>query len=222
MSLPAPQPFLMPRPTLPGRPSKTKHEYHDGEVFAMAGASDAHVTVAGNVYMALRNHLRGSPCSVFISDMKLRVEEDNAFFTPMSSSPAPRATVGRATARVPPCWWWKCCPRHQRLRPGRQVCCLPQAAHTARIRPDRPRAPEPRFVSPRRRQQALGAAPHRGWRPRRMGQRGPSGAAGGPVRRRAYYDGATTTPGARPGISGSPDAPFFFCQRAWSLGYATR
>ena len=48
----------------------------------MAGASDAHVTVAGNVYMALRNHLRGSPCSVFISDMKLRVEEDNAFFYP--------------------------------------------------------------------------------------------------------------------------------------------
>lgn len=82
----------------------TKHEYHDGEVFAMAGASDAHVTVAGNVYMALRNHLRGSPCSVFISAMKLRVEEDNAFFTPMSSSPAPTATVGRATARVPPCW----------------------------------------------------------------------------------------------------------------------
>ena len=60
----------------------TKHEYHDGEVFAMAGATDAHVTVAGNVYMALRNHLRGSPCSVFISDMKLRVEEDNAFFYP--------------------------------------------------------------------------------------------------------------------------------------------
>lgn len=59
-----------------------KHEYFDGEVFAMAGASDAHVTIAGNLYMALRNHLRGGPCSVFISDMKLRVEEDNAFFYP--------------------------------------------------------------------------------------------------------------------------------------------
>ena len=33
----------------------------------MAGASDAHVTLAGNVFMALRNHLRGGPCSVFIS-----------------------------------------------------------------------------------------------------------------------------------------------------------
>lgn len=59
-----------------------KHEYLDGEVFAMAGASRAHVTIAGNVFMALRGHLRGGPCSVFIADMKLRVEADNAFYYP--------------------------------------------------------------------------------------------------------------------------------------------
>lgn len=83
MSLPAPQPFFDAQAYLAWEAEQsTKHEYHDREVFAMAGASDAHVTVAGNVYMALRNHLRGSPCSVFISDMKLRVEEDNAFFYP--------------------------------------------------------------------------------------------------------------------------------------------
>ena len=83
MSLPAPQPFFDAQAYLAWEAEQsTKHEYHDGEVVAMAGASDAHVTVAGNVYMALRNHLRGSPCSVFISDMKLRVEEDNAFFYP--------------------------------------------------------------------------------------------------------------------------------------------
>ncbi len=83
MSLPAPQPVFDAQAYLAWEAEQsTKHEYHDGEVFAMASASDAHVTVAGNVYMALRNHLRGSPCSVFISDMKLRVEEDNAFFYP--------------------------------------------------------------------------------------------------------------------------------------------
>ena len=83
MSLPAPQPVFDAQAYLAWEAEQsTKHEYHDGEVFAMAGASDAHVTVAGNVYMALRNHLRGSPCNVFISDMKLRVEEDNAFFYP--------------------------------------------------------------------------------------------------------------------------------------------
>ena len=59
-----------------------KHEYFKGEVFALTGASEAHVTLAGNLFMALRNHLRGGPCSVFISDMKLQVEADNAFFYP--------------------------------------------------------------------------------------------------------------------------------------------
>ena len=31
-----------------------RHEYLDGEVFAMAGAEDRHVTVSGNLYIALR------------------------------------------------------------------------------------------------------------------------------------------------------------------------
>jgi Uma2 family endonuclease len=59
-----------------------KHEYLNGEVFAMVGARDAHVTVAGNVFALLREHLRGGPCRVYISDMKLRVEAANAFFYP--------------------------------------------------------------------------------------------------------------------------------------------
>lgn len=83
MSLPAPQPLFDAQAYLAWEAEQnTKHEYHDGEVFAMAGASDAHVTVAGNVFVALRSHLRGSPCSVFISDMKLHVAQDNAFFYP--------------------------------------------------------------------------------------------------------------------------------------------
>ncbi|MBN8727840.1 MAG: Uma2 family endonuclease [Xanthomonadales bacterium] len=59
-----------------------KHEFVDGEVFAMAGASDAHVTIALNLAIALRNHFRGGPCSVFIPDMKLRVEADDAYYYP--------------------------------------------------------------------------------------------------------------------------------------------
>ena len=59
-----------------------RHEYLAGEVFAMAGGSRAHATVAGNMFMALRNHLRGGPCSVFIADMKLRVQVDDAFHYP--------------------------------------------------------------------------------------------------------------------------------------------
>ena len=83
MSQPAPQHRFDASAYLDWEAQQTdKHEYLDGEVFAMAGASDAHVTLAGNLFVALRTHLRGGPCSVFISDMKLRVAVDNAYFYP--------------------------------------------------------------------------------------------------------------------------------------------
>lgn len=62
--------------------SPVKHEYVAGEVFAMAGAGEAHVTIAGNLFALLRNHVRGGSCRVYIADMKLRVEHTDAFFYP--------------------------------------------------------------------------------------------------------------------------------------------
>ena len=62
--------------------SDLKHEYIDGEVYAMAGASDRHVTISLNLASALRNHLRGSGCRVFMSDMKAKIETANRFFYP--------------------------------------------------------------------------------------------------------------------------------------------
>jgi Uma2 family endonuclease len=59
-----------------------RHEYVAGKVFAMAGASEEHATIAGNVFALLRAHVRGSPCRVYIADMKLRVEPAAAFFYP--------------------------------------------------------------------------------------------------------------------------------------------
>jgi Uma2 family endonuclease len=59
-----------------------KHEYVAGEVYAMVGARDAHVTTALNLASALRERLRGGPCRVYISDMKLRVEAADAFYYP--------------------------------------------------------------------------------------------------------------------------------------------
>jgi Uma2 family endonuclease len=59
-----------------------RHEFFNGEVFAMAGGTDAHSIVSGNVYMALRNHLAGTPCRVFNSDVKLHVEQANSYFYP--------------------------------------------------------------------------------------------------------------------------------------------
>ena len=62
--------------------NEIKHEYLDGEVFAMSGAKDSHVTVSGNLFILLRNHLRGGPCRVYMVDMKARVEAANCFFYP--------------------------------------------------------------------------------------------------------------------------------------------
>lgn len=59
-----------------------KHEYVRGEVFAMTGVSDAHATVSVNFVTRLHAHLRGTPCRLFASDMKLGVAAANSFFYP--------------------------------------------------------------------------------------------------------------------------------------------
>jgi Uma2 family endonuclease len=59
-----------------------KHEFVRGEVFAMAGGEDRNFTVAGNLYIALRQHLGGSGCRIYGSDVKLRVEAADCFFYP--------------------------------------------------------------------------------------------------------------------------------------------
>jgi len=58
--------------------SDIRHEYVAGQVFAMAGASEEHNLIAGNIYAILRPHLRGSSCRAFVSDMKVKVKIRNA------------------------------------------------------------------------------------------------------------------------------------------------
>ena len=62
--------------------SPIKHEYIDGQVYAMAGASDAHVTIAGNLFTLLRNHVRGRGCRVYMSDMKAQIDTANIYYYP--------------------------------------------------------------------------------------------------------------------------------------------
>jgi Uma2 family endonuclease len=53
------------------RASPVKHEYFDGEVFAMAGATAPHNLIAGNAYRRLGNALEAKPCLIFGSDMRV-------------------------------------------------------------------------------------------------------------------------------------------------------
>ncbi|AMW31333.1 Uma2 family endonuclease [Limnospira platensis] len=60
--------------------STIRHEYMGGYVFAMAGASEEHNLIAVNLCTLLRSHLRGSSCRVFMSDMKVKVQDDIFYY----------------------------------------------------------------------------------------------------------------------------------------------
>lgn len=62
--------------------SPIKHEYRQGQVYAMAGASNTHVVISGNVFAMLRNHLRGSGCQAYISDTKAHIETMDIYYYP--------------------------------------------------------------------------------------------------------------------------------------------
>ncbi len=53
--------------------SPVKHEYFNGEVFAIAGVSDNHNRIARNLVNTPSNHLKDSPCEPFFNDIKIRV-----------------------------------------------------------------------------------------------------------------------------------------------------
>jgi Uma2 family endonuclease len=62
--------------------SPVRHEYVNGELFAMTGGTLRHNTIAGNLFAALRSHLRASPCRAFINDVRVRVEKTNSYYYP--------------------------------------------------------------------------------------------------------------------------------------------
>jgi len=49
-----------------------RHEFTSTEIVAMAGASEAQVTLAGNVYVAPRQHVAGSLCPTFLAGPLLK------------------------------------------------------------------------------------------------------------------------------------------------------
>jgi Uma2 family endonuclease len=57
-----------------------RHEYIDGEVFAMAGASRNHQRLVGNLHTALNQYLNEKPCEPFANELK--VKADHCFFYP--------------------------------------------------------------------------------------------------------------------------------------------
>ena len=83
MSTQAKQPYFTPEEYLElERHSQHKHEYQRGLVYAMSGAKKSHVKIVGNIYTLLANHLANSPCSVYVAEMKVRIESANCYYYP--------------------------------------------------------------------------------------------------------------------------------------------
>jgi Uma2 family endonuclease len=59
-----------------------RHEFVEGEVYAMTGGTLNHSAIAGNFHNILKNHLRGSGCKVFNSDAKVQILESNSYLYP--------------------------------------------------------------------------------------------------------------------------------------------
>ncbi|MBF0211664.1 MAG: Uma2 family endonuclease, partial [Desulfamplus sp.] len=59
-----------------------KHEYFDGEIFAMVGARKSHNRVSSNTSRILGNQLLNRPCDVFISDMRVKIPEIEKYTYP--------------------------------------------------------------------------------------------------------------------------------------------
>ncbi|MFT4926051.1 MAG: Uma2 family endonuclease [Phenylobacterium sp.] len=59
--------------------SDIKHEFIDGQVYAMTGTSDDHNRISVNVLSELRQQLKGQLCEPFIADMMLKTDE-NIFY----------------------------------------------------------------------------------------------------------------------------------------------
>ena len=52
-----------------------KHEYLDGNIYLQAGASVAHNLICSNIIAGLRPFLRGSPCRVYPSDIRIKIPQ---------------------------------------------------------------------------------------------------------------------------------------------------
>jgi Uma2 family endonuclease len=53
------------------RASQTKHEYYDGRIYAMTGASLPHALIVSNLMSSLHNKLKGSPCLALCNDLRV-------------------------------------------------------------------------------------------------------------------------------------------------------
>lgn len=64
------------------RASSERHEFVEGEIFAMTGASRKHNLLSGNSFAALHGQLKDRPCEIYNNDMRVKINADGAYVYP--------------------------------------------------------------------------------------------------------------------------------------------
>ncbi|MFM2312304.1 MAG: hypothetical protein RLZZ04_1580 [Cyanobacteriota bacterium] len=59
-----------------------RHEYINGEVYAMSGGTINHSKIASNLNFILKSHLRGGGCQVLTSDARVNIVQSNDYVYP--------------------------------------------------------------------------------------------------------------------------------------------
>jgi Uma2 family endonuclease len=78
-----PHTFLTPEEYLEiERAAERKSEYFAGEMFAMAGATRRHILIVTNLVIGLGQSLKGRPCEVYSTDMRLRITPSGLYTYP--------------------------------------------------------------------------------------------------------------------------------------------
>jgi len=62
--------------------SDEKHEYYQGEIFAMSGPKVTHNIISGNVFAHVKEKLRGRSCQPFHSDQRIHIPQNSLFTYP--------------------------------------------------------------------------------------------------------------------------------------------
>jgi Uma2 family endonuclease len=62
--------------------SETKHEYYQGEIFAMAGVGLPHNIIFSNLFGRLASFLKGKSCRPFGSDFRVHIPQNTLFTYP--------------------------------------------------------------------------------------------------------------------------------------------
>lgn len=82
MSLPQPA-LITPQEYLDlERKSEIRSEYIDGEMFAMSGASERHILIVANLQGEIWSQLRGKPCKVYPTEMRVKVSPTGMYTYP--------------------------------------------------------------------------------------------------------------------------------------------